>query len=187
MRYVLTAVLIFLSAVPAWAEKTTLTQITSIGKPVVCSFEWRDRSAEQKGTVYVARERSRADYEVKTRSGTVPVHMVRDTEWTWSWGGEIPSGQGLKMRRYEAVAKQNKDGLKYFDMDKTMDFKCQDWSVETKKFDLPADVNFAAQEENAVEKLYASPRMKAMQCESCNSAENKKARAECRRKLGCEE
>ncbi len=126
----------------AYAESSSFSRLMAAGQSVECSFEKNDGS--QKGTMYVAGEKLRGDFLVNQEGSEFPMHMIRDTEKMYTWGGPMGAGQGM-------VMPTNMQGGNFMgtpmpttaaNMDEEMDFNCKPWSADASQFELPLDVTF---------------------------------------------
>ena len=123
----------------AYAESSSFTRLMAAGQSVECSFEKKDGS--QKGTMYVAGEKLRGEFLMKEGGSEYTMHMIRDTEKMYTWGGPMGEGQGMIM----PVSMQGRSpmgGPQTANMDEEMDFTCKPWSADAGQFQPPSDVTF---------------------------------------------
>ena len=162
---------------------SSLQKLIASGQSVACSYETSDDQGSQKGTVYVAQDRMRGDFDVTTADGAFPMHMIREGEWMYTWGGPMGEAQGMKMKVPPPGAAGSKR-TQGPDMNKTIDMDCNPWPVDAGKFSLPSNVDFMDLGEAMGGMGAAGIDMKAMQCSACDRAPPEE-RDQCRQVLGC--
>ena len=177
----------------ALAESTSssITQLLASGQSVACSYEKDDEHGHQKGIFYVAQNRMRGDIDVTDpKEGVLPMHMIRDGEWMYTWGDAFGQGQGMKMNATAAGRSAAEHGHGP-DPDEEMAMDCNPWPVDNSKFNIPQDVQFndlssmmgglgMAQGASGGQGLD----MKALQCAACDQAPAEE-KAQCLQMLGC--
>jgi hypothetical protein len=198
MRNFLWLLFLSLAASPVHAEmiKSSLEELVASGQPVSCTFSKALEDGSQSGTVYVGTSKMRGDMQVTSSEGSFPMHIIRDGDWTYTWGGPLGDNQGVKLKASTAQREvgSSVDGP---DMAEQMDMECQPWSVEESRFEIPSDVQFM--ELGSLGAL-ASPSpavsagipggaggsidMKQMQCAACNQIPEDQ-RQQCLQILGC--
>ncbi len=140
MKRVLFVLFSFVFISSAHAESSSISRLMAAGRPVECSFEKKDGS--QSGTVYVAQEMMRGDFQMKQDGTEYPMHMIRDPQNMYTWGGPMGEGMGMVMPASMASQGSPMAGQQSANMDETMNFTCQAWTVDASKFETPADVTF---------------------------------------------
>ena len=152
---------------------------------MACDFTKNAENGTEKGTVYVAENKMRGEFEISGPDGTFPMHMIHSGDWMYTWGGPMGESQGIRINTAQARANANRRGGP--DMDEEMDFSCQPWSMDPSKFDVPSGVQFQdfGQTIPQLGAATGSIDMKALQCAACDDAPEE-SRAQCRQMLGCE-
>ncbi len=125
----------------AYAESSSFTRLMAAGQSVECSFAKNDGS--QKGTIYVAGEKMRGEILMSQSSGA-PMHMIRNTEKMYTWGGEMGESQGMVMPANVQGGSLMGTSMptSSANMDEEMDFTCKPWSADASQFEPPSDVTF---------------------------------------------
>ena len=169
----------------AAAEPTqsSLSKLILSGKTLACSYEKTDENGTQKGTVYIAQNRMRGDFDVTTKNeGTFPMHMIHEGEWTYTWGGPMGETQGMKMKTPPPGA--NRGPGQGPDMDEDMKMDCKSWPPDGDKFTPPAGVEFHELGGMMGSTGPDGVDMKALQCGACDQAPPE-SQEQCRQALGC--
>ncbi len=120
----------------------TLKSLVASGKSVKCSFSnSATDSAKVSGTVYVSSGKMRGDFKT-TSNDSVSSHVIVDSQNSYIWTDM--SKQGYKF----AIANQQQTNAagrsQGPDMNQTVDYSCQDWSVDGSVFALPTDITFTS-------------------------------------------
>lgn len=139
MKRILYVLFSFAFVSSAYADSSTFANLIAAGQTVECTFEKADGS--QKGTIYVAGEKLRGEFFMNQNGSTYPMHMIRDTEKMYTWGGPMGEGQGMvipaNMRGGNPMG-----GPSATSMDEEMDFTCKPWAADPSQFTPPSDVAF---------------------------------------------
>ena len=140
MKRVLFVLFSFVFISSAYAESSTFSKLMAAGKSVQCDFQKKDGS--QKGTIYVSEAMMRGDFQVKQGATEYPMHMIRDPQNMYTWGGPMGEGMGMVMPAAMGQSGSPMAGSQSNNMDEVMDFTCQDWTADPSKFETPPDVTF---------------------------------------------
>ncbi|OHA19913.1 MAG: hypothetical protein A2836_00115 [Candidatus Taylorbacteria bacterium RIFCSPHIGHO2_01_FULL_45_63] len=126
---------------------TSLKDLVNSGKPQTCTFTEKSGTSENSGVVYVDDGKIRSDFNVTTTDvpggQSFESHMISDGKDSYVWtslttqgfkspiaGVETSSGSGASSRS-QAV-----------DYNQALDYKCQNWTPDQSKFELPAGITF---------------------------------------------
>lgn len=176
--------LFLIQASSAFAESTqnSMAALLASGQSVTCTYSKTDETPTQQGTIYVAEERLRADVTVTEADGTaMPVHMIREGEWMYTWGGPMGESQGMKMKAAGAAA----PGHQGPNMDEQMTMDCQPWTADNSKFQVPSGIEF---HELGIGMGIAAPNgamdMSAIRCAACDQVPPDE-QVQCKQVLGC--
>ena len=164
--------------------KGSLKSLFGAGKNVTCTVNNVDNNGS--GTVYVAGNKIRGDFTSKVDDKTIESHFIQDTEFSYLWSSEME--QGIKMKAdlgaEETAMSDNKNsqtsGTEAVDLNKEVDYKCSNWSVDNSKFVPPSNIKFSdmsdlmmpkttPSKEGAMDKMEGSP------CDQLPDAESKAA------------
>ena len=140
MKRILLVLFSFVSVSSAYAETSSFTRLMAAGQSVECEFHKNDGS--QRGTIFVAGEKMRGEFIVQQGSSESPMHMIRDTEKMYTWGGPMGETTGMVMSSEMGKASGPLGGMQTTNMDEEMDFTCKDWPADESQFQPPADVAF---------------------------------------------
>lgn len=165
----------------------TLKSLVASGKSVKCSFNNNNAtdSAKVSGTVYVSGGKMRGDF--KTTSGnsdSVNSHVVVDSQNSYIWTNT--NKQGYKF----AIADQQQTNTvrksQGPDMNQTVDYSCQDWSVDSSVFTLPNDITFSSLAIPAVPNATSRGSTGGSnQCAVCDNIPAGSGRDACKSQLKC--
>lgn len=127
--------------------KGSLKSLFGVGKNVTCTVN--DVENEGSGTVYVAGNKIRGDFTSKIDEKTVESHFIQDEEFSYLWSSEMEEGIKMKadLGTEKTAVSDNKDtqvsNTETVDLNKEVDYKCSNWSVDNSKFTPPANIKFS--------------------------------------------
>lgn len=127
--------------------KGSLKSLFGVGKNVICTVN--DAENEGSGIVYVAGNKIRGDFTSKIDGKTIESHFIQDEEFSYLWSSEMEEGIKMKadLGTEETAVSDNKDAqvpnTETVDLNKEVDYKCSNWSVDNSKFSLPANIKFS--------------------------------------------
>lgn len=139
MKRLLFVLFSFVFVSSAYAESSSFTRLMAAGQNVECEFQKNDGS--QKGTLYVTGDKMRGEFMMKQGGSEFPMHMIRNTEKMYTWGGPMGEGQGMIMPA-NMQGNSPMGGPQTANMDEEMDFTCKPWSADSSRFEPPSDVQF---------------------------------------------
>lgn len=111
----------------------TLRSLLSLGQDVVCTFSGSEATGNVSGTMFISGEMMRGDF---TAEGTES-HMIRQGNDTFVWSGN----QGAKMN-FSQTSTNSSGAQSSVNLDQEVNYKCDNWSKDSSKFDAPSNVNF---------------------------------------------
>ncbi|HZJ18200.1 MAG TPA: hypothetical protein VFD45_01100 [Patescibacteria group bacterium] len=164
--------------------KGTIKNLFGAGKNVKCAINSAENNGT--GTVYVAGKKMRGDFTSQVEGKTVKSHFIQDEEFSYIWSSEMD--QGIKMKAdlgtEETSASNSKENStvknQTMDLNKEVDYKCSNWTVDNSKFTPPSNIKFSdltdlmmpkttPSETDAINKIEGSP------CDKLPDAESKAA------------
>lgn len=120
---------------------SSLIDLVTSGKTTQCTFDVATNSGSSRGTLFIAGEKMRGDFETTTEDGkTSQMYMIRDNDMYYVWGGELPSG--IKMTFDVDQLKTSTQANQYVDLNTKADYSCSDWTTDTSKFIPPSNIKF---------------------------------------------
>ncbi|MDB5204726.1 MAG: hypothetical protein JWP09_754 [Candidatus Taylorbacteria bacterium] len=119
---------------------TTLKRLIANGQPLKCTFTDSGAMSTIDGTVYVTNTKIRADLNV-SYAGTTRLHEIILGENSYTWADATTTGtQSTLAKSSTPTATPSKNGL---NADKSINYRCDKWVVDSSKFVLPPTVTFA--------------------------------------------
>jgi hypothetical protein len=150
---------------------TSLKELFTSGVSQTCTFDVSDESYTSQGTVYVANNKMRGNFET-TVDGTIQSsHMIVDGDTSYMWVDGEPRGfkmvfDGEAGTNSEAQVNQNS-----VDIDAKYDYNCKAGVVNASNFSLPKNVEFVS----LTDMVQGAQDETSSQCDVCEglSAESK--------------
>ncbi len=154
--------------------------------PQECNFSDNSGAAKFTGTIFVANGKASGEFNIQAPSGPIVSHMVSDGTNAYVWTSM--SKQGFKMALAEASsAAANNKNAGSPDVNKTFDFKCQNWSLDNSKFTLPTDITFSTFNMPNTSPAAGGPTTGSpAACSACNSVPEGAQRTACLQALHCQ-
>ena len=169
----------------------TLRSLLGLGQNVKCEFVYIDDENDNttSGTVYVAGERMRGDFDMMQDNEPYSMHMIRDAEYAYTWGdgpmGEMATKMKLETQTPTEANSTDPVDTDPFESDERVDYECESWTVAASQFTPPSDVEFMDMSAQMEQMHMMQGDMKAAQCAACDQAPEG-SREQCRAALGCE-
>jgi hypothetical protein len=117
----------------------SLRELLGLGKNVTCTMTYPKGNGS--GTVYVAGERVRGDFNTPGPEGEMmESHMIRDNEYGYFWTGA--EGTKIKIDETQQAETTEKSQQESVDLDEEVDMDCSSWSVDNSMFNVPQGVEF---------------------------------------------
>lgn len=128
------------SQVEGSVETASLKSLIESGKTRKCTYETNEGGFKTSGVMYSANNKMRGDISVDMNSEGMQTltHMIYDGGTSYVWSDDSPTGFKMSLDQSAQVETQNKS----VDLDKDYNFKCESWSVDNSKFELPGGVQF---------------------------------------------
>jgi hypothetical protein len=105
-----------------------------------CEVKQSMSDMENGGTVYVSGGNMRGDFSTIAEGRTMSTSFIMKDSYTYNWSSMSPKA-GVKMK-IAATAGDSKETAYSWSADQVGDYNCQPWTLETSKFEIPADVTF---------------------------------------------
>lgn len=131
------------------STQSSLKDLLLGGKAQTCTYTDKLEGSDITGTSYMASGKMRSDFDSVINGKTMSTHMIMDgnTSYTWTDG----QATGFKMtinpddlEKDESVdANTNSSaGRQSVDVNKVIDYKCGNWTVDNSLFIPPSDIKF---------------------------------------------
>ena len=121
--------------------KGSLRSLLGLSKNAMCTFSSTAGGTSSSGTVYISASGDmRGEFKSQTSgSGSVESNMIVKGGTSYVWSGS----QGMKMDVSATTsASADASAKQAVDMDSQVDYKCEDWTLDSSKFSVPTSVNF---------------------------------------------
>lgn len=122
-------------------ETASLKSLIESGKTRKCTYQSNEGGVNTSGVMYSSNNKMRGDITIdlpETKSQSI-THMIYDGGTSYMWTHDSKTGFKMSLDQSAQVETKNKS----VDLDKDYNFKCEDWSVDQSKFELPSDVQFS--------------------------------------------
>lgn len=123
----------------------SLRDIISKGGNLQCSFSATDDQAKSQtaGTIFASDNRF-AEVATVTISGVAAaqqMNVISDGSYVYSWSSDAKT-PGIKMKLESNQTTGQANEKANASLDKKMDMKCGNWTVDTSKFTVPTNITF---------------------------------------------
>lgn len=126
----------------------SFASLMGLGRNLTCDFT--DVSEETNGavagTVYIAGEKLRGDFEMEQAGVVYESHMIHDDSTIYTW---TESDQGMVAMKFSKPEDETTIGSdssesagESFSMDESVDYDCRPWSVDQSVFVPPSNIEF---------------------------------------------
>lgn len=129
----------------------TLKSLMSMGKNITCDLTFADPAANGGtvgGTIKIAGERMRGDFEVQQTGMAYASYIIHDGEYIYTWSDSEVGSFALKLPAEDG---QNNDDTNQvaqpMDLGNEINYECRPWSVDATVFVPPSEINFMSIEE----------------------------------------
>lgn len=177
----------------------SVLDMLKLGNNLECSFS----GDTEKGTLYIKDSNNiRADF---TTMGQEPVgtsHMILAANTVYMWADQSPYGFKATLDKTDSAFEQIQEftgspSVQGEGLNKKMDYDCKNWSGDSSKFTVPADMTFQDYSDminqfnnTPVDSGSLTPEtmtadQKAYACQSCDSIPDESSKAQCKEALGC--
>lgn len=126
--------------------------LMGLGQNLTCDFSSvsEETGGAVAGTVYVAGELIRADFDMEQAGEAYESHMIQDGEMSYTWTISPQGTFAFKAPISEvpgAEASGSASGNRSVDLSQEVDYDCRPWNVDNALFIPPADVVFMSMED----------------------------------------
>lgn len=164
----------------ASTESGSIKSLIAAGKSQKCTYSVQgDSGAASEGTIYVGDGKMRGDFTASSMSGQTHMINMGDTTYMWSDDGKMAIKMAFDPNAAVANANTGAQTSQSASIEENHDFKCEGWSVDGSKFELPSGVNFtelpnmsagaAANAGAGLSGSSAADQQKAIRTQVCNS------------------
>ncbi len=134
-------------------ETTSLKELMTRGRDIECSWNSTDANNQSSGTIYVTKDKGRANFTSTDEGQTRTGHMIfmagsTNTSYVWMDGED----KGFKMSFENTTEANSSQGM---DPNENYDYSCKSWNADSSFFEPPSNINF--QEFNIPSLPAASP------------------------------
>lgn len=173
--------------------RSSLKALLTVNDPQKCTFADNTDAGDTSGTVYVANGKMRGDFVATTDAGPMNSHMVVVNNTGYIWSDGMQDGFKISLDAMEdAQDTQNQNTA--VDLDKEVDYSCENWRADESMFNLPANITFSDMNEmmnsmmnqmNVEMDADADVSGDVNRCAACDQAPEGIAREQCLMALGC--
>ncbi|MBU3978486.1 hypothetical protein KJ980_08040 [Patescibacteria group bacterium] len=167
--------------------EATLKSLLSNGKSLKCTFSSDSKDYPVRGTVYTGNGKVRQDFQ--SNAGGMTIHLIVDNSNSYMWtDGDT---QGFKFAIDQAPTVQPSNGFTQSwsqspDINKSMNFSCQDWRMDNSLFTLPSNVTFQSFTMPPGPSVVSGISITSSPCGVCDNLPSGEARNSCRTQLNCQ-
>ena len=121
----------------------TLKSLFASNTSQKCTFNNKaSGDAEVTGTIYAAGGKVRGDFQGNVGGSTVNSHVIVDSQTFYVWTDMSKQGFKFALTDEEKAAANGK--VQGPDLNQTVDYSCQGWTVDNSVFVVPADITFTS-------------------------------------------
>lgn len=165
------------------------------GQSLKCDFTHTDEESgyTTSGTSYIDGENLRGDFEMTDGETTTETSVIRDGEYSYTWG-QTPFGDSMALKhKLTAQEKLEEDVMEQkqeegFDLEEELDYRCVAWRADKSMFVPPSDIEFTDFTEGMMQHNRDLEMLdgvnKEQMCAACDQVPPE-AQAQCRASLGC--
>ncbi len=125
-------------------------QLMGLGQNLTCDFSYvaEDTNGAIAGTVYVAGDLIRTDFDMMQAGVTYESHMIQDGQMSYMWTMSPQGTFAFKNDVSESDSAQgngttnNASENRSVDLSQEVDYDCRSWNVDNALFVPPADIEF---------------------------------------------
>lgn len=160
---------------PQTSSQKSIKDLLSLTKPQECSFD----DSSNKGSVFVANNKMRGDFNTKAEETEIKSHIIVDNQTSYLWIDGQDTGYKMSFEKLSEDPATNQQGQ--MDINKQLDYNCKDWSVDLTVFNIPSDIKFT---DLSVSTSPTSSDANAISCSACDSLSGE-AKTQCKTALKC--
>lgn len=168
----------------------TLGSLLGLGKNLQCTFAYRDETTFSQGTVYVAGERMRGNFNTTIDETEYGSHMISTNQKVYVWNDEQTQGIVMDAANPDEVDLPDVDigtdtnTSNDVDFNKDYDYQCDTWIPDNKMFEIPAEIEFINIQEK-MENIQSEVINKLdIECSACDSLSGD-SKTQCLAAIGC--
>lgn len=171
--------------------EATLKSLVSMGKTLKCSFSSKEKDNPINGVVYVGKGKIREDFTT-TISDKTPTngHLIIDKTNMYMWTDDTKQGIRMSLDQIPTPNPSGEsNGSQAPDMNKSMNFNCENWTLSDAMFSLPPQVNFQSFDIPQIPATTGTTdnvEMKQSACSACDNIPAGEAQNACRKQLNCQ-
>lgn len=167
----------------------TLKDLFTMGRNAKCTYSFSEEGTENSGVMYISGKNLRGDNTLKTADGTtMESSMILKDNTMYTWGSSMPYGLKLTVEE-EMLDTDSEDSEEptvpenIASFQKSLDYKCLPWIVDSSKFELPENVEF--KDMSALIPTEESNNTPDM-CAACDFIQEAEEKADCLATFNCE-
>lgn len=126
-------------------KKMAFSQFLKQGGAYKCEVKQYMNDFENSGTMYVDGKNLRGEFSTVAEGRTIDSSFISRDGYTYNWSSMTP-GMGFKMMTGENEetpgANIDASGTYNWDAGQIGDYNCENWAVDSSKFEVPKDVVF---------------------------------------------
>jgi hypothetical protein len=175
------------------SQRTSMKALLALTSPQKCTFTDSTEAGNTSGTVYIKSGKMRGDFNAETSAGAMTSHMIVLDNTSYVWTDETSEGFKISLDQTTETETSASNNTEAVDMDKEVDYSCENWSGDESVFSLPSNITFTDMSEmmkglnidiNAQMNAGAGAQGSADQCTACAQVPEA-YRAQCLTSLGC--
>ncbi len=123
-------------------ESTSLKELMTRGRDIECSWNSTDANNQSSGTIYVTKDKGRANFTSTDEGQTRTGHMIFmagsiNTSYVWMDGED----KGFKMS-FENTTEAETSSSQGMDPNENYDYSCKSWDADSSFFEPPSNIDF---------------------------------------------
>ena len=128
----------------------SFAELIALGRNISCDFSYvsADTNGAVAGTVYIAGEKMRGDFDMEQAGQLFESHMIDDGEFAYTWTVSSQGTFAFKSPVMDSEASEEAESSvppsRAVDMDHEVEYDCQTWRVDESMFIPPSDVEFVS-------------------------------------------
>ncbi len=176
----------------AATQRTSMKALLALTTPQKCTFTDSTEMGNTSGTVYIKNGKMRGDFNAETSAGAMASHMIVSDNTSYVWTDQTVEGFKMSLDQTTEVETTNAN-TEAVDIDREVDYSCENWSGDESMFSLPSNVTFTDMnammeglniDMSAQMEAGAGAQGDANQCAACAQVPEA-YRAQCLASLGC--
>lgn len=152
------------------------------GESLTCDFSREDENGKISGTVYVADEKFRGEFDLTDPNGNnFQTSVINDKEFAYTWGSSPFGNVAIKFPVEEPGAFADTDVTDdeaMLNPNEEFEYRCSPWGADSNMFTPPSDIEFLDFSQQLEE-------MMSDQCSVCLQIPDEDAQFECLKAFSC--